>query len=324
MRNDRPMKSKLIAVPLALLLLAVLVLSACSSTNNNAIQQSNDTEEKTENALFPVTIPSNFGDVTITKEPKRIVATNYYDNVLALGLTPVGIPLDPTSKEGVFPYLADKLKGVENVGDANGFNLEKIISLSPDLIVGTSNDFDEQQYKDLSKIAPVLLIDYTKTSWQDTLLQIGQAMGKEVDAQKFLAEYQQLEDENRDKIVAGAEGKGIMFIMPYEKNFIVWGPKDNFDVGHYLYRTIGLTPAEGIPDGGDSLSLEGITKLDPEIILLSNYESNSAFTETDTWKSLRAVKNNQVYLVDKDFRIKMYYPLGVKENLDELIKLFVK
>lgn len=85
-----------------------------------------------------------------------------------------------------------------------------------------------------------------------------------------------------------------------------------------------MTPAKGITAEGAEASLEGLTTIDADMILLSKSPLGADLMNTATWKNLKAVKNKQVYEVDIDFRIKMYYPIGVSENLDELKRLFIE
>jgi iron complex transport system substrate-binding protein len=69
--------------------------------------------------------------------------------------------------------------------------------------------------------------------------------------------------------------------------------------GHY-YEPLGLKPPEQANGDGAELSLEGLTKINPDYIFLGyfNYTDKSLpaladeWEKTDVWKSLKAVKAN--------------------------------
>lgn len=310
---------------------AALVLGACG--NNEAesggqspasAAQATNAAPSTETAQYPRKVEGAYGEIEIKKEPKVIVTTNYEDNLLALGVKPAAVHNVPDDEDGYFDYLGDQLQGVERVGDFMAFNFEKIIAMQPDLIIGTSYDYDEQKYKDLSKVAPVLLLDFTQLSWQDVHRKIAQALGKEAQAEQFIADYEKRESEVKDQLKEALAGKNVMYMDKQEKDFWVWGVKSTNDVGPFLYENLGITPTPGIGDDNGAMTLEGVSQLNPDVLFISESYYGEDFKNSEVWKNLKAVKNNQVYTLDKDFRIKMYYPIGMKEDLEELVNLFVK
>ncbi|WP_337101130.1 ABC transporter substrate-binding protein [Paenibacillus sp. YIM B09110] len=303
-----------------------IVIAGCSGGENINNQHNEDITSSSESNdsnkdKFPRKVMGGYGEIEVKTEPKRIVTTNYEDNVLALGLTPLGSHRNPDDEDGHFDYLGEQLKDVELVGDYNAFNFEKMISLQPDLIISTKYDYDEEKYKDLSKVAPVLTIDFTTMSWQEVHMVIGQALGKENEAKDFIDKYNKREAEVKEKLKAALEGKNVTYINPNENNFWVWGTKTSNDVGPFLYQTIGLEPTPGLTDDGGELTLEGLASLDPDVLFVSNSYYSEEYKESAIWKNLKAVKNDQVYTLDKDFRIKMYYPIGASQNLEELVSL---
>jgi len=108
---------------LLLLLPAVLLFSACGQNNDS---KSESTAPKT------VTYQSENGPVEVPTHPKRvIVLSTFTGDVLKLGAPLIGV--DSYAKDN--PNFKEALKGVEAVSEND---IEKIIALKPDLIIGLS------------------------------------------------------------------------------------------------------------------------------------------------------------------------------------------
>ncbi|GLX66979.1 ABC transporter substrate-binding protein [Paenibacillus glycanilyticus] len=305
-----------------LMLCIVMALSGCgtSDTNNSRGAVAEVTTNADANA-FPVTVMGADGEVTIKKEPKRVVSVFYEDNVIALGGALVGSGTVANDDDGYFDYLADKMQGVQQIG-TYPYNIEKIIALQPDLVIMAGKVFDEEQYKKLSTISPVIQIDFQTMTWEEVHLLIGKALGKEAAARAYIEEYKTKEAALKAELQKTMAGKEVAYITPDGKEkFSLWGRTDKGDVGPILYDRFGLTAAPGVPDTYESISLEGLVKIDPEVLLISKSYFPEDFKNMATWKNLRAVKNNQVYELDKDFRIKAYYPLGMMDNLNQVEQL---
>ncbi|MDY0395136.1 hypothetical protein RWE15_12790 [Virgibacillus halophilus] len=80
-----------------------------------------------------ITYQSENGPVKVPAHPKRVVVlSTFAGNVMSLGVNVVGV--DAWSKSN--PRFQDKLKDVEEVSEDN---IEKIMELNPDLIIGLSD-----------------------------------------------------------------------------------------------------------------------------------------------------------------------------------------
>ncbi|MGW9528951.1 hypothetical protein ACWHAM_14620 [Paenibacillus terrae] len=133
-----------------LIISLMLVLSACTTNGGGVATDSGTTTDSktasTGDEAATRTYESDKGTITIPEQPQRVVVTvdDYVDDVLALGVTPVGAP-DTVFDDA--PYYKKYLNGVENIGDSSALSLEKVTTLNPDLII----TYDDKAYENLKK-----------------------------------------------------------------------------------------------------------------------------------------------------------------------------
>ncbi|MEU6954019.1 iron-siderophore ABC transporter substrate-binding protein [Streptomyces sp. NPDC045714] len=224
-------RTRLTAVAASALLL--FGASACGSG------ESDDAAAPAEGArkgAYPVTLDHKYGDTTLKAEPKRIVTVGLSDQdaVLALGKVPVGTTEWLGEFKGAIgPWaekaLGDKPRPTVLHDDGTGPQVEKIASLRPDLILALYSGLTKDQYRTLSKIAPVVAQpedgpDWS-ISWQDQTEQVGKALGKSEEATTLIAKT---EKHITDAAAAHPEfqGKSAVMATPYEGMY-VYGPQDN-------------------------------------------------------------------------------------------------
>jgi ABC-type Fe3+-hydroxamate transport system substrate-binding protein len=132
----------------------------------------------------------------------------YTANLVALGLTPVGVgdpdAFEAQSYDQLFPQGVD-LAQVETIGDPYEPNLEAVARLRPDLVIG--DEFNEAFYDDLSGVAPTVLVTYgANGGWRERFEAVAEAVGREEQGRAVDAEYQAeldgLPDDVRDQTVA--------------------------------------------------------------------------------------------------------------------------
>lgn len=188
---------------------------------------------------FPVTLTSSLGTVTISKEPTRIVAlgTNDEDDLLALGVVPVGATKVGWggNKRGSTDWTDARLSKLGVTGaqrpalldDSTTVPVDDIAKLSPDLIMATNYSLTKQQYRQLSKIAPVVGYPGAPwvTGWQECLKLAGEATGRQAAAAKVTRQT--------DAAIAAAK-KAYPQIQG--KTFI-WGALGTADLSSVPYYT---------------------------------------------------------------------------------------
>ncbi|WP_245588628.1 ABC transporter substrate-binding protein [Deinococcus pimensis] len=172
---------------------------------------------------YPVTITHDLGTATLPKKPTRIVALGPHalDLLLSLGIQPVGYGEASTylatpafgSPIRNIKYLGSRVTTVPtNVGDRYHPNLEILMTLKPDLIVG--ENYASEAYPQLTRIAPTLLFKGTdRDEWQRTLPLIARATDREKNYAAVLKRYQQGVTDTRQKLSK---------VMGDKKVLVVW------------------------------------------------------------------------------------------------------
>ncbi len=175
---------------------ALLVgLSACGSSDDSDSSASSSASGGASEGAFPAKVATKFGEVTVDKQPQRIVALGWGDaeTVLALGGQPVGASdWLPFGGEGVGPWAKGMYdKKPELIGTLEP-EFEKIASLQPDLILDTKSSGDQTRYDTLKKIAPTVGVpkggDQYKISWEQQTTMIAAAMGVPEKGEELIAE----------------------------------------------------------------------------------------------------------------------------------------
>lgn len=164
-----------------------LMLASCAGGVPSG--SSEDAAQPAVPAATQRTVAHAMGKTAVPSNPQRVVVlTNEAtDMVLALGLTPVGA-VKSWSGEPYYDYLAEDMAEVPVVGDEMQPNLEQIVALQPDLILG-SQVRQGQIYEQLNAIAPTVFSETIGEPWQDNLRLYGQALNRGSEAEKLLADW---------------------------------------------------------------------------------------------------------------------------------------
>jgi iron complex transport system substrate-binding protein len=179
---------------LAALLLGVS-LAGCGG-DDEAADQSANTQSTAAKAAFPVTVAHKFGNTTIESEPKRVVTVGYTDQdaVLALGVVPVGVgDFLGGYKWRERPWAQEALGGAKPaVVSGQEINFEAVAAQLPDLIIAINAGLKKSGYDRLSRIAPTVgqsgdFVDFGMP-WDDQTMLVGRALGREAQAKKVVAD----------------------------------------------------------------------------------------------------------------------------------------
>lgn len=272
-----------------------------------------------EPGQFPRTITHAAGETVIEAKPQRVVVLDggELDDVLTLGITPVGIAL-PEGADGQPSYLRDKLDGVADVGITSSPNIEAIAALQPDLILGSKLRVD-QLYGQLAAVAPTVFSIRPGFPWKENFLLVADALGEEEQAEQVLNDYQAKADEVRESL-DGTPTISMVRFMPGRLR--LYG---NLSFIGVILKDVGL-PRPAIQDIDElavEISPETIADADGDRIFYASYGDPSATDQATVvggplWASVPAVAAGNAQEVSDELWFLALGPTGAMLVLDDL------
>ncbi|ANY65913.1 hypothetical protein BBD42_05085 [Paenibacillus sp. BIHB 4019] len=265
------------------------------------------------------------GDVEVPINPQRIVTDGYLPEMLVMGIKPVG----STSWELENKVIQDQIDGIESTGERN---LEKILDLKPDIIVTWTGD--EKILEQYDKIAPTVALPFsTYTDIHETLRFLASAVGKEADAEQWLADFDQLVGQERAKIanmIKPEDTFSLMGVFVVDSGFYIYGD-GGYRGGEAIYTHLKLTPPD--KQKQEMIGKEAYRQISYEVI--EDYAGDYIFLDQGDmisevwgsnqglWKSLDAVKNNHVFNLDPE----LFWgndPVSLKLQIQEIVKMLTE
>ncbi|MGX1954937.1 ABC transporter substrate-binding protein [Streptomyces sp. CB02115] len=236
-------------------LLAVAVVAALALTGCSAADPSGDGDESS--AAKTRTVTTDYGKVKVPAEPKRVVVLNHalagylYDLDVPVHAT---IPEDADGKGEFSPYWEKEAKEDGTTflpWSVDGFDLEAILALEPDLIVGGGIGFPlfqaEKVYDDLSDIAPTVLVGKKLGDWRSQFSFLaGDVFGKADVYDKHLAAYDKRIGEVKKAIEPPA---GPVSFLTFTGDGTAFGLVESVGLPSEL-KKVGIEPAPVFADGG--------------------------------------------------------------------------
>ncbi|KMY50145.1 iron-hydroxamate ABC transporter substrate-binding protein [Peribacillus loiseleuriae] len=273
------------------ILIFVLIISACG--NNTKSQSAGDVNKEDKNET--ITYQSENGPIKVPAHPKRVVVlTSYAGDLISLGVNIVGV--EEWSKKS--PLFKDQLKDVPAVSDQD---LEKIIELKPDLIIGAN---DNKNLDRLKEIAPTVTYTYNKVDYLTQHLEIGKLVNKEKEAQNWIDDFKKRANTVGNAIKAKiGENSTVTVMESYDKDMGILG--DSWGRGtEVLYQAMNLKMPEKVKEmtskeGYYMISSEVLPDYVGDYLIVSKYnDQDNSYQETKLYKGMPAVKNNHVIEVD--------------------------
>ncbi|GAA4671323.1 ABC transporter substrate-binding protein [Gordonia humi] len=286
-RAPRRRRALTTAVLIALVALLAGVLGACGSEDADADTGSTFAMENA------------FGTSEIPTSPKRILAVSEADLNAAqvLGVTPSVV-----AEYKEFPFnvwTTDALKKEDAdperiwTGTSYEIRTEDVVKARPDLILAVGSWYMDDTYQQLSKIAPVVTFPKPFTSPSDVdaatfLRTVAKALGKEDEAEKVIkdtdAKSAKWREDNPTVV-----GKTAALAVQY-----IGGGISNDSVEPYVanyLKMFGLVPPPSTDPSQPSL--EDLSSLDRDILILNFYADRKEITENSVFKNLAVVRDGR-------------------------------
>jgi iron complex transport system substrate-binding protein len=234
------------------------------------------------------------GETMVSTHPQRVVVlgNQELDSVAALGVHPVGV-VHRSNAENVPNYLLFATRSAAFVGTADRPNLVTVASLKPDLILGSRRH--EAIYGTLSEIAPTVFTELAD-GWKHDLRIHSDALNVAAVGEQIIANY----DKNMGKLQTEVQDRlrdaqvSVVNARPGEIRAHLTG---SF-VGRILQEAGISRPASQDKDGiSERVSLDRMLDLDGDLMFIMPAATNEML-DHPLWTQLRAVRNNQSFLVD--------------------------
>ena len=275
--------------------------------------------------VFPPAAPLGAGlfsddlgrKVAIAPFPKRIVsmAPGITEILYALGLDGeiAGVTLFCT-----YPEAARKKP---KIGGFTNISVETILSLNPDLVVGTADGNRKETVVQLEGLGVPIYVTNPKRlegilAMVDAL---GRITGKDKEAEKLT-----LTLKNRvrtlSSLVSRQKKRSVFFQVGFEPIITV---------GRDTLHNQLITLAGGVNiAGGEKImyprySIEGVVARQPEVIVLSpmKYEADitKLWNQWKKWQTIPAVRDNRLHIIDTDLIDRSSY--RIVDGLEEMVKI---
>lgn len=286
----------------------------------------------TDDGAGQITVQDANGSVELPGTAKKVVVLEwaYVEEVLALGVTPVGVA--DIKNYHVWVSSTDKVPGdVTDVGTRQEPSLETIRSLKPDLII-TETGRAAQNLQALKDIAPTLAFTYTTAPQLDTMKEnfrtIAKALGKAAKADEVLGNLDKKAADVKDRLAkAGKTDTAVVIAMGYTAKD---APAMRLHTGEALPSQVlqlaGVKNAwtgKGDEWGISTVGVEALTQVSDATFLYVAADADNIFTgavaNNPVWKNLGFVKEKRVHALDPGT---WYYggPLSATQLLDETAK----
>lgn len=248
--------------------------------------------------------------VAVPLSPKRIVSTSpaVTEIIYALGAEDL---LVGRTDFCVFPAEA---QSIESIGGISNLNVEKIVSLEPDLVISGSM-IPRKASLQLEKMGVPIVCVIEKQTFDglyENIEKIGQLTSyrQAADSLNRLLRSE-TERVTRELSAAGKDGvaKSVYYVVGY-------GSTGNFTAGGNSFINDIITMAGGRNIAADitgwSYSLEALMQADPDYVMIRR-EDSAAFCTTPPYNKLSAIKKGHVIAIESGT-----IDLQVPRNIDAI------
>ncbi|MBX3084526.1 MAG: iron-siderophore ABC transporter substrate-binding protein [Anaerolineae bacterium] len=256
------------------------------------------------------------GVTCVVEQPKRVIALEwtYVEDVLALGLQPVGIADIEGYHDWVKIPITLDTANVQDVGERSEPNLELITKLQPDLIIAVQFRV-AQNYDELSKIAPTLVFNPYPVDgsshfeeMKTTFTTLATALGREDEGKQVLADMDAYFADAQDALTAAGHAAEPFILSQgwtYD-NVATFRLFTDNAMAVQILEQIGLKNAwKDAPQqyGFSELGIEGFAPLSEtefNFFYVAQTNDNDFFAKSPLWSNLAFVKAQRAYWMGGD------------------------
>jgi len=234
---------------------------------------------------------------------REIKIDNEINSVISLGpnITEIIAELKPESLVGRTDYCdyPSWVLDVDSIGKLSAPNLEKIVEISPDLVVGSTH-VKKESMLEMEKAGIKTASLYNSSSIEGTykvILDMGILLDREEKAEEIVSNMK-MEIKEISTKVASLDKPKVYYVVAFGQYGEYTAGGDTF-IAQMIDNAGGDNIAKDVK--GWAYSLEKLIDSDPDIIILSKYNNQmEKFLSTKPYNELRAVKENNVYEIDNN------------------------
>ncbi|WP_353096783.1 AraC family transcriptional regulator [Tissierella praeacuta] len=314
----KQIKSKTVIVAALSLM---LLLTACNSTigTERFSQEPQSVTVQTPEAEIEETrvINTVLGDVEVPSNPKRVIVDYIVGDIAALGIVPVGI--SKVEDRGVGTAFEEGIKEAAVVGEWE-LDPESVMALEPDLIILS---FSDNQYEDLSKIAPTVYVPYGSMTTKERITYLGEVLNHQEKAQDVLNDFEKKVDQAKKKLQEVGLEKNSLTILQSDEGGGNYVAGSKHAVGVLVYNELGLIPPEKVKkEIIDADKYWGNPSLEVLDAYCGDYlvhlgEIPESLKSNHIWNLIPAVENRRIISVDT--RLSWYTDILSAESIIDLL-----
>ncbi|OLN23662.1 ABC transporter substrate-binding protein [Domibacillus antri] len=281
--------------------LTMAILAGCGAEEADAPKENTETATE-ETAAFPVTVTgADDKEVEIEAAPERIVSLIPSNTEIAFELG-LGNEIVGVSDNDTYPA---EVKEKEKVGGME-FNVEKIISLNPDLVLAHASSAEGaeaglQQLRDAD--IDVLVVNNAQSidEMYESIELIGKATGTQENAEKEIDEIKAGLAELKEKASAIQEENVKSVFFEVDPTLYTAG---NGTFLNEIFELINVENTMGDQEGWPQVTEEAVIQANPDTILINYgfYVDNpiEGVLAREGWENVNAIKNKEVFEVNAD------------------------
>ncbi len=242
-------------------------------------------------------------EYTLPSHIERIVivgAVEAMEDSIVLDVHPVGA----ITFSGKYPPLFESItQNATPIGEKMEPNFETILSLKPDVILGSSK-FKPEVIEKLEKIATTIPYSHISTNWENNLKLLGELSGKQEQAEQAIAKYKEDLEAGKSQIGDGIKDKKVVAVRIRQGELYIYPAGVFFNP--VLYEDLGFTvPAEvQAAKAQELVSKEKFAEMNPDYLFIQfspdeNKDTPNAlddFEKDPIMKSLTAFKTGKVFV----------------------------
>ena len=284
----------------SLSLLLIFLLAACGGPQ----RQASTTDTVTDDYGRTVVVPAH---------PQRVVSLSPAVTEIMFALGADDLLVGRTD----FCEYPDEASQIPSIGGISNLNIEKILSLKPDLVISGSM-VGKKATDQMDQMGTPMVCVIEKPNFEalyDNIEAIGRLVGKEHEADSIVESLKW----KVERLLADTSLSALNSQLSSCYYVVGFGPSGNFTAGGntFINDIIRMAGGRNIAEGieGWSYSLEALMKENPDYIIVRR-EDSAAFVDMKPYNRLSAIKNGHVIGI-----VSGTLDLQVPRNIDAVLYL---